>query len=327
MKDANTVPNTEVPSAEPEGNEGTTERLFGEPKQEASPGETTGAPNAAAEGGETPTPKPTSTPTEPVKTESLKLSDFSGKTVTTKVNGEEKEVSLEELRKGYQISETLTQRGQELGTQRQEIAAESKQLEALKAKVEGMVQNGVPQVQSQPTLIPGVDMDMLDEATKAALITERNERDSQMAQINETLKQLSVGLQPVQIEQAYKKIDKALRQENSEIYTDFMDKIPEIENAIMAMSVQDQAAYGGPLGYTNIYKDIKLREMTANPGGNNVPALVPNVEGGAGVPTGAGGESSKRAEQRKRAMAASSLKDIREGMQDDPLEAWAPFCE
>ena len=325
MVDKNTAPNAEVSSTEPEGSNGTTERLFGEPKQGANPDETTGSPNAAAEGGETPTPTPTSTPTEPIKTESLNISDFSGKTVKTKVNGEEKEVSLEELLKGYQISETLTQRGQELGTDRKALADERTQLEELRAKVEGMVQNGVPQVQSQPIPIPGVDMDMLDEATKAALLAQQNTHSDEMAKINDTLQQLSVGLQPVQIEQAYKKIDKALRQENKEVYIDFMEKIPEIETAIMAMSVEDQAAHGGPLGYKNIYKDIKLREMTTNPG-NNVPALVPNVEGGAGVPTGVGGQS-EAASIRKRAMAASALKDIREGRQDDPLEAWAPLCE
>lgn len=326
MADENTAPNAAVPSAESEGSESTTERLFGEPKQGVNPDENTGSPNATTEGGETPTPAPAASLTEPIKTESLNLSDFSGKTVTTKVNGEEKEVSLEELLKGYQISETLTQRGQELGTERKSLADERTQLEELRAKVEGMVQNGVPQTQTQPSPIPGVDMDMLDETTKAALLAQQSTQDDKMAQINETLKQLSVGLQPVQIEQEYKKLDKALKLENSEIYTDFMDKIPEIENVILSMSVQDQALHGGPLGYKNIYKDIKLREITANPG-NNVAALVPSVEGGAGVPTGAGGESSQKAEQRKRAMAASALKDIREGRQDDPLEAWAPFCE
>ena len=65
---------------------------------------------------------------------------------------------------------------------------------------------------------------------------------------------------------------------------------------------------------------------SANPGSNEA-ALVPNVEGGAGVPSGAGGETSKKAELRKRAMDASRLNDVREGRQEDSTEIWGKYLE
>jgi len=105
-----------------------------------------------------------------------------------------------------------------------------------------------------------------------------------------------------------------------------MDKIPEIENAILSMTVQEQAVSGTPLGYKNVYKDIKFRELTAaqNADPNNEePALISSIESGAGVSTGVKPGDATAAEKRKRAMNASALHDIREGRQDDPLEAWA----
>lgn len=322
MGKKNTVPNIEVePGTEPEVEEGTTSRIFGEPEAE-------GQPNATVEGKETTTPEPTADPTG-TATESPVEQDFSGQKVKVKVDGEEKEITQEELIKGYQLNETIAQRGQKLGAERQTLATERTELEGLRAKVEAMTQGvtGGMQTPPIPQQIPGIDYDMLDETTRQALQVVQTTHSNEMAQLNQTLQQLSIGLQPMQVEQEYRRIDGVLKTENP-AYTDFMDRVGEIESAIIALPPERQAEYGTPLGYMNIYKDIKTRELMAQQaGGTPPPSLVPRTESGAGVSSGVDGEASKKAKLFAAAKDASALKDIRDGKQVDPNEKWAQYFD
>lgn len=323
VKKANTVPNTEVePSAEPEAVQGTTSRLFDTPVPEGVE-----PPKAAVEGEETATPAPQAGPTD-TATEQPAPQEFDGQKVKVKVDGEEREISFEELIKSYQTNTTIAQRGQELGTQRQALADERKGFEELKAKVEAMTQ-GVPQG-AQPTQlqgIPGVDMDMLDETTKNALIAQQANYDAGMAQINQTLQQLSVGLQPMQIEQEHRTIDSILKAENP-AFNDYVDKVAEIEMAIMALPVEEQAVHTTRIGYMNIYKGLKVRDLAAQQAGSTeTPTLVPRTESGAGVPSGVDGEASKNSKLFANAKESSAIKDIRDGRQVDPNVEWAKYFD
>lgn len=314
-------PNTEVePSAETEAVEGTTERLFGE---EPIP-EGVKEPEAVVEGQKAPTPtEPVTDPTETAP-QYLNLEDLSGQKVKTKVDGVDGEVTIEELLKSYQTNETISQRGQELGTQRQALAEESKKFEELKAKVEAMA-TGSQVVQPQTSQLPA-DFDMLDESTKNILLAQQNTHSQEMAQLNATLQSLSAGLQPTMVQQEYRVIDNLLKAENAELYTDFMDKVGIVESEIIKLPPEQQAEYGTRVGYMSIYKGIKARELQAqNPNNPPEPALIPRIEGGIGSPTGLDGDVSKKADLRKKAMDASALKDIRDGIQPDPVRAWADY--
>jgi hypothetical protein len=325
MTKKNTSPNAEVePSAETEVAEGTTDRLFGEePIPEGVP-----EPKAVVEGQKATAPEPVAGPTETAP-QYLDLKDLSGQKVKTKVDGVDGEVTIEELLKSYQTNETISQRGQELGTQRQALAGERKELDELKAKVEGMVNQGQVAQTVQASQLPA-DFDMLDEATKNILLAQQETHSNQMAEVTRTMQSLTASLQPLQVEQEFKAIDGILKTEKNpngeSIYTDFMGRIGEVESAIMALPVERQAEYSTRLGYMNIYKDIKAREWQgANSGTPPEAALIPRIEGGAGAPTGLDGDASKLATLRKKAMDASALKDVREGIQPDPVRAWADY--
>lgn len=324
MVDKNTAPNTDVePGAEPEAAKSTTEQLFGDvaPAVEATP-EGTGGPNAAVEAEPVAPPEPAADPTKK-STEYLSSEDFSGRKVKTKVDGVEKEISFEELLKGYQLNETIAERGQKLGTERQALAEERKNLEELRQKVDGMVQGGLPAQAITSPQTPNVDFDMMDEVTKNAFISQQTEHDKAMAEITQKLQQISVGLQPIQLEQGYRQMDTALKAENP-AFDDFMGKVAEIESFIINLPVDRQAEYGTPLGYMSVYKDIKNKELLAvSATGTESPTLIPRTEGGSGAPTGidAGGIARSK-ELFSNAVEASKMKDIRDFQTVDPMREW-----
>jgi hypothetical protein len=321
MVEPNTAPNTEVESGtEPEVAEGTTSRIFGE-------SEADGQPNATVEGKETTTPAPTTEPTDKA-TDTPVEQGSGGQKFKVKVDGEEKEISYDELVKGYQLNETIAQRGQKLGAERQANATERTELEALRAEVKAMTQGVTGGVQqTQPQQIPGIDYDMLDEATRQALDAVQATHSQEMAQVNQTLQRISAGIQPMQVEQEYRRIANDLKTANP-AHNDFLDKVGEIENAILTLPPERQAEYGTPLGYMNIYKDIKAKEFQAQtPGEAPTPSLVPRTESGTGVPSGVDGEASKRVKLFANAKEASSLKDIRDGRQVDPNAEWAKYFD
>lgn len=328
MAKKNTTPNTPVePSAEVQETEGTTSQLFGaqNPPEPVVEG-------GVVEGDVVAEPTPVKSVTEPTEkaTEYLNTEDFGGQKFKTKIDGVDGEVTVEDLIKSYQTNETIAQRGQELGTQRQALAGERKEFEELKAKVESMVAGGGG-IQTSPseTNIPQLptDYDMLDEATKNILLTERAQRSQEMAQLNSTIQQLSAGLQPAMIQTEYGVIDKLLKAENSG-FDDFMDKVGLVENEILKLPVEQQAEYGSRLGYMNIYKDLKMTEiLAANADTPTTPALVPRTEGGTGVPTNADGELSKKSKLFDNAREASRMKDIRDTDTVDPLAKWAQFLD
>ena len=327
MAKKNTTPNPPVePSAEVQESEGTTSQLFGaqNPPEPVVEGD-------IIEGDVVAEPTPVKSVTEPTEkaTEYLKIEDFSGQKFKTKIDGVDGEVTIEDLIKGHQTNETIAQRGQELGTQRQALAGERKEFEELKAKVESMVAGGgnvQPTTESQIPTLPA-DYDMLDETTKNILLNERAQRSQEMAQLNNTIQQLSVGLQPAMIQTEYGVIDKLLKAENTG-FDDFMDKVGLVENEILKLPVEQQAEYGSRLGYMNIYKDLKMTEiLAANADTSTTPALVPRTEGGTGVPTNADGELSKKSKLFDNAREASRMKDIRDTDTVDPLSKWAQFLD
>lgn len=320
----NTSPNAKVePSAEIEADTGTTNQLFGG-EAPAVP-EVKGEPNAVVEGQEAVAQETKGDPTE---TEYLNIEDFGNKKVKTKVDGVEEEVSFDELLKGYQLNKTLSEKGQKLGLDRQTMATERKSLEELRAKVEGLASGQQVAPQATPSL-SNVDFDMMDESTRNAFIAQDAKNTEAMAAISQQLQQLSVGLQPIQLEQGYRQMDAALKSENP-AYSDFMSKTAEIEAFIISLPVERQAEYGTPLGYMSVYKDIKNRELLAqvsNPGNEN-PSLVPRTESGGGSSTGvSAGELSESKKLFAEAKDASIMKDIRDYHTVDPLAKWGAVLD
>lgn len=296
--------------------EGTSARIFAHRNQPEVPEVKEAAPVEAKEA-----PK-----TEDDKTathEYLSTEDFGGKMVKTKINGEDGEVSFDELLKGYQTNKSLSQRGQELGAERTANAAERTRLDELQAKVEGMV--GQTQNAAPATITPNLDLSMLDEDTQRAIMAERAQNSSQIDQLTQSVQALSASMLPVQVQNEHKRIGNILKTENP-AFDDYESMIGEIEAQIFSQPVEMQAQFGTPEAYMSIYKTLKFNDLQKGGGTmqetNNTTRLV-SIEGGGGVPTGVNATESEQKALFQKAQAASSLNDIREGIQVDPIAAWA----
>jgi hypothetical protein len=208
------------------------------------------------------------------------------------------------------------------------MATERKSLEELRAKVEGLASGQQVAPQAIPSL-SNVDFDMMDESTRNAFIAQDAKHTEALAAITQQFQEISIGLQPIQLEQGYRQMDAALKSENP-AYSDFMSKTAEIEAFIISLPVERQAEYGTPLGYMSVYKDIKNRELLAqvsNPGNEN-PSLVPRTESGGGSPTGvSAGELSESKKLFAEAKDASIMKDIRDYHTVDPLAKWGAVLD
>lgn len=243
----------------------------------------------------------------------LNLDEIGDRKVKTKIDGVEGEVSLSELVKGYQTDKHLSQKGQELGAQRLKLSEQQKQIDDALANIQQPAQHQAPMA-SMPE---GFDPEMLDETTRAAF----NSQNGQIQTLTDTINNLAVSMQGVQLEQQYKQIDAMLKAENPEVFTDFMPMIGEVEAAIMSMPPERQAEYGNAVGYRDVYKTLKIAKMhNATSDQSNEVKVVP-IESGGGVSTSAEAASSSQYQaQFTKMQDAAARQDIRDFTGGNPLE-------
>lgn len=284
---------------------GTTERLFGKEETEASL-ETTPSPVVAQKAAEPPVksrdesgkfvsqkinPEPSS------DSEYLLMEALGDKKVKVKIGGEEKDITLRDLQKGYQTDQYLTQKGQRL-------AEEYKALQATKAKPEPS------RVMPLETKATEPDDEFYREYIKPSV-------DRQMSEIDvlkQELNRLKAVTGPLEYQSNLAKVASAMKEQG---YDDFLKYESEIRQKIYAMPVEQQVAFDTDAGFISIYKDIKLAEYkqaisqqsgTKLPDQRPTPKIV-NIEGGGGSPSGTDDSMSKLNMARKKAQESGRMKD------------------
>jgi hypothetical protein len=252
MADEQSTPNdgtTEAPQ------EGTTERLFGsqptakstppapEPQQVQPP-----APPVEAPKKEEPKPIPA-----PVVPEYLDMQELGDRKVRVKVEGQEFELPLREVVKGYQTDQYLTRKGQRIAEEKQK-----------------MHQPPVPNVQYAPVQPAQAD-DPLAEVVRPYLVPLQQE----LAQTREALSSLSNIAAPLKYQQNLKTLDTRLKTQG---FKDFNEYVPKIEAELSGMAEEDQRQYDSPQGFETLYLRLKMQERAAAPT-NPDARLRPNVPG------------------------------------------------
>lgn len=279
---------TEINDSTHEANQemGTTKRLFG--PDEAVNAEPEGA-EAQPETAEASKPEPTAearqrddsgkfvaaNPATQTTTddEYLSLEALGDKKVKAKVGGEEREITLREALKGYQTDQYLTHKGQRL-------AEEYRALQALKANQEPL--KGVAPQAAAPD----------DDFYREYIAPHMEKQNRLIESLAGELSNLKSVTGPLEYQNNIAKVDADMK---SQGYDDFAKYVPEIQQRILNMPVEQQVAYDTDWGFKSVYKDIKLAEYkdvigrktdTKLPDQRHKPKLV-SVEAGGGSPSGA----------------------------------------
>jgi hypothetical protein len=197
---------------------------------------------------------------------------FGNKKVKVKVDGVESEVTLKELLKSYQLEKHLTQKGQQLG-ERERV------LKEYESKFEATLKQA-----STPKDVPEDDplAEVVDPYVKPL--------KQEIADLKKTVAELKGATQPLEYQSNLKKVDTYLKKSG---YDDFMEYVPKIEEAILSLSVEEQAQADTPQAFINLYKDLKIRDLKkgaptrANPDERPKPKVSKIA-----VESGSGGNSS-----------------------------------
>jgi hypothetical protein len=173
-----------------------------------------------------------------------------------KVDGEEMEVTFKDLLKGFQLERHLTKKGQALGEKERTL----RELEqALTDKV-------TTPIQASPADDPLLEV--VDPYVKPL--------KQEIEDLKKVVKELKGTTQPIEYQQNLKRVDSHLRKSG---YDDFMSYVPEIEQAILAMPIEEQVEYDNPQAFMNLYKDFKIRDLKtpSKPKGNPDERPKPKV--------------------------------------------------
>lgn len=277
------TPATQVETGKQEesNQNGTTGKLFpdfvktAEPKVKAQPVETKENEEKPKESEATETKPKVETEPEP---EYLTLEAFADKKVKVKIDGEEKEITYRDLIKGYQTDQYLTRKGQR-------VAEEYRQLQTAKA-----VPKEIPSKNLSTATQPEED-EFYREYIKPHVVRQSAEMEALRSELKTELVRLQGVTGPIQYQNNVKKVAADMKTDG---YDDFLKYVPEIENRILNMPVEQQATFDTDWGYKSIYKDMKLAEfraamskpaskpiVTVPVEGRPVPKLV-TIEGGGG---------------------------------------------
>lgn len=236
------------------------------------------------------TEEPPTTKPEPIETKYLSLEEFGNFMIKTKVDGEEQDVSVKDVLRGYQTNKYLTQRGQQIGEQ-------FKQLE--KAK-DGLIDKSkTVEVKANPE-----DEYSLDPSPIETGSTEMAQLRQQVEMLNNNLQSVTATLAPTVYEQEMKAINAHLK---SQGYDDFMDYRPEIESYFSTLTVEQRVALTEG-DVVNKYKDLKIAKMlktqtdaAVKPVEERIAPTVVNINAGSGRPSGADEDDAKYAKDFARA--------------------------
>jgi hypothetical protein len=178
----------------------------------------------------------------PVIDETLDPEAIGNKKVKVKVDGEEMEVTFKDLLKGFQLERHLTKKGQALG-EKERTLREWEQ--ALTDKV-------TTPIQASPADDPLLEV--VDPYVKPL--------KQEIEDLKKVVKELKGTTQPIEYQQNLRRVDSHLRKSG---YDDFMQYVPEIEQAILAMPIEEQVEYDNPQAFMNLYKDFKIRDLKKPP--------------------------------------------------------------
>ena len=173
--------------------------------------------------------------------------------VKTVVNGAEKELPLSEVIKGYQTGKHLFNEGQKIGEAR-------KSLEQLKTEiVEATKTTGTPEPQEEV-----LDDEYLDPATKV-LKQEIADLKAVVQKQGETLDSTKQVTAPIAYQNSLNNLDASMKGKG---YTDFKEFVPQIEEAIMSLPVEQQGTAWSEDYFSQAYLELKLKSLQtqqANP--------------------------------------------------------------
>lgn len=192
----------------------------------------------------------------PVIDETLDPDEIGNKKVKVKVDGVETEVTFKELLKGFQLERHLTQKGQLLGEKERTLREWEQSLTS--------------KVTTPATASPSDDP--LQEVVEPYVKPLKQEIED----LKKVVKELRGTTQPLEYQQNLKRVDNHLRKSG---YDDFMSYVPEIEQAILAMPIEEQVEYDNPAAFMNLYKDFKIRDLKtpSKPKGNPDERPQPKV--------------------------------------------------
>jgi len=235
---------------------------------------------------------PETEPKESVS-EYLSLEDFADKLVKVKVDGQESEISLKDVIKGYQTDKHLSQKGQKL-------AEEFKRLQDM--QIQPPVATNSSLVQDTPELDEFADPQVVEQAKR-------------IKELEDKINGLNTVVEPLKYERIKANIDAEFKAQG---FDDFMAHIPEIESRVLNLPIDKMGIYNTEWGFKSIYKDIKLEEMkatlekSAEPKISDerpTPNLVP-IEGAGGSPSGADNFESQYKSGLKRAKQTGDFTDL-----------------
>lgn len=226
------------------------DRKAAEPPQEnPAPSEEQQAVEAAEPEGQPEAAEPKaeaeSQPTEHAKSEPVTLEDLlrekgidpSLVKVRTKVGGEEAEVSLEQLRKGYQTDAYLTKRGQQIAEERRKLEAERQKL-------------------SRQVPAPAESVQAPEGADDNPIIQFLRKQQQEIEELRSRVEPLT----PVVFDANRKRLSDELRAEG---FNDFLEYVPKIELAVAQVEDPNLAAYyDTPEGAKSLYFKLKAKELS-----------------------------------------------------------------
>ncbi len=213
----------------------------------------------------------------------LGLSDLADKQIRVKVLGQEKVISGEELVKRLQLGDAAEIKFQQAAEMRKQLEEERKQLEAAKKAVQ---QPASPKISDENQYLA----DALDPMFKAyesriAQLEQRLEKQ------NKDLDTISEQTRPSRYQAALSQLDDRLKAQD-EVFSDFRDYVPKIENHLRRLELEDPLRFGElntMAGYEVIYKDFKIKDMaqgkTKQQTTSRPKPKLAKVEGGEATPT------------------------------------------
>jgi hypothetical protein len=223
----------------PDLNERYKDEVYGPPPIPKTPEEVTGQERVEAGGEEEASP---GIKTTPVVDDLLDPDQFGSKKVKVKVDGVEMEVTFKELLKGFQLERHLTQKGQALGEKER----------TLREWEQTLMDKVTTPMQASPADDPLLEV--VDPYVKPL--------KQEIEDLKKVVKELKGTTQPIEYQQNLKRVDSHLRKSG---YDDFMSYVPEIEQAILAMPIEEQVEYDNPQAFMNLYKDFKIRDLKTAP--------------------------------------------------------------
>lgn len=162
-----------------------------------------------------------------------------------KIDGVEKEVPYEELIKGYQTAQFLSQKGQRLAEERRALEEERKRLESEKAR---SVQKDTEDEEDI----------YYKEEIKPLLEKETSVLKEEISTLKSTISELSKITGPMKYQTDLKEIDKMMRAEGLD---DFMNYVEKIEERVFSASPEEQALLYSFDGYIKLYQQFKIKDM------------------------------------------------------------------